>query len=198
MGLETKTFCKTANKQATGNLHLDSKELSFRSKEIKWSVLLGPKTKAKADGDLLVVSNGRKKASFKIEKNIDRWVDKILNPPSRSQKLGIKEGSAIFLSTGFPKSFVDELKQAGGRRVNKIENCNLAIAKIKDRQALKVFESLSDELPKGVNIWLVWPKGSAAITQGDVMSAAKSLGFGPSKTAAFDDSHSSMRFAAKK
>lgn len=198
MGLEVKTTAHVGNESAEGKLHLDSKLLSFRSKSLKWSLELGPKVRAVADGPWLVVSAGRNKARFQIEKGIDRWIDKILHPPVLLQKLGVKAGMKCRVSGGFARSFVEELKNAGCSRTTCIEKCDLVFWMIEHRGSIGELEEALEQLVPGINIWVVWPKGSKAITQTDVMTAVRRAGYGPSKTAAFSETLSSMRFARKK
>lgn len=198
MGLEIKTTALQGSIEAQGKLHLDSKQLQFSGKSFKWSVDLGPRVRAKSVGNQLIVSEGRSEIRFEIRKGVDRWVDKILHPPSRITKLGVKPDAKCWLSKGFDRAFRDELKSSGATTTRKIEHCMLAFLKVTDRKDLSQVVEHFECLPGDVNIWVVWPKGSEAIGQGDVMAIAKQRGFGPSKTAAFDEQHSSMRFAKRK
>ena len=59
MGLETKTAAKQGRKKFDGKLYLDSKFLTFKSKELKWSAELGKATKASYKNDTLVVVCGK-------------------------------------------------------------------------------------------------------------------------------------------
>jgi hypothetical protein len=198
MGLEIRTTAVAGDHSAEGRLHLDSRSLSFQGTALKWSVDLGNAVRARADGDWLVVSRGRQKARFLVGKGVERWIEKIHNPPDRIRKFGARSGMKCWLSGGFPRDFVGELKNAGCSRTTRIDGCDLAFLRIDRREEMGLLESVLEELPAGINIWIVWPKGSAAISQSDVMTAARSAGYGPSKAAAYDESRSSMRFARKK
>lgn len=198
MGLEIETRARKGRKQFDGKLYLDSKQLTFKGPEFRWQVDLGPTLSAQANKDRLMIESEGEKVSFEIGKSVSRWVDKILNPPSRMKKLGVQEGHKFWLSKGFSRPFATELKEAGAIRKRNIEDCEIAFWMVVHRQQLSELESLASQLSSGVNIWIVWTKGSEAIGQNDVMSAARAQGFGPSKTAAFDEQHSSMRFALKK
>lgn len=198
MGLEAKTIAIVGRKRHEGKLHLDSKSLTFKAGDFQWAAELGTSIVASASRDRLIVEQGGGKVSFEIGPSATKWVEKILNPPSRLTKLGVKPDHQLWVSKGFSKSFSDELRQHGATTTRQVEKCQLAFWKVTNRQQLIEFHDLADRLPEGVNIWIVWTKGSQTIGQTDVMTMAKELGFGPSKTAAFDDDHSSMRFARKK
>ena len=198
MGLEASTIAGKGRKRFTGKLHLDSKFLTFKGPDFQWAVALTPALSAESKQDLLVIQNGSDRITFEIGANAAKWVEKILNPPNRITKLGIKPEQKFWLSRGFQKSFADELRRHGAKATRQIENCEIAFWLVSRLEQLSEFDDIADRLPEGVNLWVVWKKGSATVGQTAVMERAKSLGFGPSKTAAFDDQHSSMRFAKKR
>lgn len=198
MGLEANVVATYVRKSYEGKLHVDSKCISFRAKDFKWEAALGESIKAEADDGVLKIVSDRRKISFTIGDSASKWVDKVLNPPSRMKKFGVKEMHRVWVSKGFDKSFKDEIKSVGAKITRIIDNCDLAICIIKHRGMLPELDEYVEQLPEKKNIWVVWPKGSSDVGQTDVMQHAKSLGMGPSKTAAFDGNHSSMRFAIKK
>lgn len=198
MGLECETIAKNGKLAVAGKLHLDSKQLSFRSSELKFTIELGPNVSATAKGSSLLVSSGSEQYTFQVGKPVDRWVRKILNPPTRVEKLGIKDGSSVWVSKGFDRQFRTEIKNANAKTTRQLATCDLALVFIASRVELGLLIEPLDKLPDRVNIWVVWPKGSDAISQSDVMNLVRASGFGPSKTAAFDDQKSSMRFARKR
>ena len=198
MGLETKTIARQGRKKFEGKLYLDSKALTFRSPDLRLDISLGSTVEAAVSKHQLVVVTSDDKFRFDVGESASRWAEKINNPPSRATKLGIKPNQKLWLSPGFDKLFRDELKSNGAKSTRKIENCDLAFWKITHREQLDQFEELTDQIEDGINLWIVWTKGSENINQTEVMTTARSFGFGPSKTAAFDESHSSMRFARKK
>ena len=197
MGLEEKVTAKKGRKTFDGKLHVDSRQLEFRSKEFKWNVSLDGKPDAEASKGLLVVQNGSEKVSFKVSEP-QKWVSKILNPPSLTKKLGVKSEQCCFISKGFDRAFKTEIRAAGAKIVRSIERAELLFLRIDSVEQLSSFDEVASELESGVNIWVIWPKGSKNIGQSDVMRRAKSLGLGPSKTASINDDHSSMRFAKTK
>lgn len=198
MGLETTTTATQGRKRYEGKLYLDSKSLTFRSKAFRWEAILGSTVNAESSNGRLIVQSGDDVVRFEVGAAAPKWVDKINHPPTRVTKLGIKPDHRFWVSKGFSKSFVDELKATGASHTRKRETCDIAFWKVTHRIELQEFDEIADSLAPGVNLWIVWTKGSEAINQNEVMKEAKSRGFGPSKTAAFDDQHSSMRYARKR
>jgi hypothetical protein len=198
LGLESKATAKTGTKRVLGRLHLDSKQLEFSSPGFKWRTTLGADVKAEARKNWLVVGQGRDKIEFDVGKDAARWVEKILNPPDRPKKLGLKTGMKAWVGAGFDSAFKAELKGSGVSTLRDPGKCEIAFCKISHRDELKQIDLLLRKIPDGVNIWLVWPKGVDEIRQADVMHTTAKENFGPSKSAAFDDRFSSMRFARKR
>lgn len=198
MGLELNTTATIGRKKFEGKLYLDSKFITFKSQAFGWSAELARPIEASAAKDRLMVAQDGTKVAFDVGSKASRWVEKILNPPTRITKLGVKPGQRLWLSAGFDKPFRDELKQSGATLKRKIEQSDLAFWRVRDREQLAEFDDLSQRIPDGINLWIVWDKGSQAIGQTDVMQSAQQRGWGPSKTAAFDETLSSMRFARKK
>jgi hypothetical protein len=197
MGLEAKADARKDRKSFRGTLYLDSKQLTFKSAEFRWSAKLGEATHASAQREKLTVVCGSEKLTFALDGNLSSWAEKINNPPTRATKLGIKPEHKFWLSKGFTKPFADELKSVGSSATRKIETCDIAFWKVTHREQLKEFKTLTSQLPEATNLWIVWTKGSEAISKSEVMSTAKKFNFGPSKTAAFDEHHSSMRYRKK-
>lgn len=197
MGLEAKAILMANRKRLAGKLHLDSRSLQFRSRQVKHDILLRDVTSATAKGLELHVSINHSNYVFEVPERPERWVDKILNPPSLAKKLGIKPGQNCWLSPGFSRSFAATIRDAGGKIKRSGESCDLAFYFIDDRAGLQPLVHTCQRLPDALSIWVVYPKGSADITQSDVMETMKRINFGPSKTASIDDATSSMRYRKK-
>ena len=197
MGREISTRAQIKDISAEGKLHLDSKSLAFVSPELKWTVELDNDLKVEAADGWLIVSLKRDKAKFEIGEDAAKWANAILNPPTRLSKLGVKPSMRYWISGKFEPFFPKELKSFGAVETRKPAECDIAFLYVSDRAQLADLAHLAKSLRLKVNVWIVWPKGSATISQSQVLEAAAQLQMGPSKTAAFDDRHSSMRFAKK-
>lgn len=197
MGLELKTVARQGSVEALGKLYLDSKQLRFTSKELKFCVELGPSLKVSTEGTLLVISQTRSKISFELGSALNQWVKKIRNPPSRIDKLGVKPGMRCWLGGRFEAAFQAELKAAGATMTKQIPKCSIAFRHIAHRDQLDQLIECCEALPAKTNLWVVWPKGNSDVTQAEVLSTVQRSGFGPSKTASFSQDLSSMRFARK-
>lgn len=198
MGLELKQ-CKAVIKavKATGKLHVDSKQIEFRAKDVRWSVQVGKGTSAKVDGNKLVVRRGSKTATFDVGAKAEKWADKVVNPPTRATKLGLKSGSKVLLRGGLEDSFAQELSAHGLVSVKSVKTCDIAFVKLNKAADFKVFDSVASSCATGVHIWAIWPKGIEAVGQGQVIGRAREHGMGPGKKISFDETCTAMRFTKK-
>ena len=198
MGLETRSTARKGKSEFEGKLYLDSEYLQFKSKELPWKIKLGKGITAKKLKGQLQVSDGNSTLSFDVGDDADRWIKKILNPPALMTKLGVKGEHKCFVSAGFSKEFKEELKIASAGITRSLEKAGLIFHFVPDSSKIDQLVDLLGDVPDGVNIWVVWPKSSPKVSQGEIMDCAKKFGFGPSKTASFSAEASSMRFARKK
>src|SRR3990170_4652575 len=109
MGAEstcTLTFGKT---QAVGRASLETDALIFRGGEVRLSVPYARMSSVAAkDGSLRVkFSDGI--AVFALGDLATRWAEKILNPPSRVDKLGVKPDHAVIVHGVEDAKFAREL-----------------------------------------------------------------------------------------
>ncbi|MEL6108983.1 MAG: hypothetical protein AAFU85_23490 [Planctomycetota bacterium] len=198
MGLELKN-CSAVIKNAEheGHLHVDSKELLFRSPDLKWSVKVGQGTQAKSIGGDLVVRRGSKSATFRVGANADKWIDKILHPPSRGKKLGLKAGTRYWISGDFESTFSEELSGHGLEKARSAKSCDIAFVLMHLQAELKAFDKIVKAAESGTHLWAVYPKGKDGVGQSEVIARAREHGMGPGKGIAFDETYSAMRFTKK-
>jgi hypothetical protein len=197
MGMETKCLARCEDQLVTGKLHLDSTALSFSGAGLKWSLELGTGVKTKEERGWLVVWRGKKQAAFELGAAAAKWAQKILHPPSRAKKLGLKAGLRCWLASKFPAEFVLELAAAGATTTKRHDECQLGFLLLEKKEHLAKLVTAANLLRPKVSLWVVWPKGDTELTQAEVMKCAADCGMGPSKVAAFDSRLTAMRFAKK-
>src|SRR5205807_9930433 len=122
----------------------------------------------------------------------EKWADKILHPPTRASKLGIKTGLTVRVSGEFADDFVAELKA--------LEKCaprakaDLVFLVAPDRKALAEIAKLSTALQPAGALWVVYPKGVAEIREVEVIEAGRTAGLKDVKVASFSPTHTALKF----
>ncbi len=118
------------------------------------------------------------------------------NPPSRLAKIGVKPGwRAAVVGTVDPE-FVSELKEAAGtvstgRVMKDADAIFLGATKVTD---LDRAAALKQSLKPDGALWIIRPKGHAAITERLVMDAGKAAGLVDVKVVGFSPTHSALKF----
>ncbi len=188
MGLETRCNALIAKQTATGKLHVNSQSLSFQAKDLKWTLPLKPTPKATAKDGWLQVPG----AKFELGPAASKWLDKILNPPSRLTKLGLTPSTTLWIGGEAPREFLNECHENEIPTTTKLERAHIAL----------YFLSTPDQLHAAplptLPLWLIYPKGGKTIKESEVMAWAKQHNVGASKTLSFDAKLTGLRFGSKK
>lgn len=197
MGLEAKCNAVINGEEYLGKLHVDSKEISFSCRGLKWNYAVGPTVAAKVTDGKLVIGGKANSAVFELGENAKAWLDKVRHPPSRIKKLGVKSGQKCFLKGKFESEFLGELEEAGASVLKGVKSADLAFVIVENASELPSVRRLIETLDTGKSIWIIWPKGVASIKDTQVIETCQVFGMGPGKSCAFDDRLTAMRFTKK-
>lgn len=185
MGREAVCTVRLGTQVSEGKALLETSELIFRGSELRLAIPFRDMTAVEGTDGLLRVKFGVEMAEFQLGPKASKWAHAILNPKTRLDKLGVKEGLAVCITGDAPADFLSELGARGVRIVKKDPDLRFLFAS--DLAALK-------KLPSGGPLWIVYPKGQKAITQADVMKAGRDAGLVEIKVASFSDSHTALKF----
>ncbi len=141
-----------------------------------------------AAGGKLKIQFAEGSAVFHLGTAAEKWADKIRNPPSRLDKLGIKPGTKVHLINKHDDDFKRELAERGAVLEKSKPDLVFLSAKNKDQLVELAY------LTKGSPVWVIYPKGLQAITENDVIKAGRSVGFADIKVVAFSATHTALKF----
>jgi hypothetical protein len=122
----------------------------------------------------------------------EKWADKILHPPTRASKLGIKSGLVVRLSGEFTADFLAELD--GLERCSPRDKADLVFLLAPARKSLAKIGKLADGLKPAGALWVVYPKGVADIGEIEVIEAGRAAGLKDVKVASFSSTHTALKF----
>lgn len=178
-----------------GRALLEHDELRFRG-DPGLVVPLKDVTSATARGGSLTVRFGRRTAVFEIGASAAKWAERITHPRSRLDKLGIKPGMAIVAISVPDDRFLAEAAGRGATVVKRPPGAgaDLVFYGARARKALERFPSLVPRIKPDGAIWIIRPKGQAAITEADVMAAGKQAGLVDVKVVSFSDTLTAEKF----
>jgi hypothetical protein len=188
MGQEIECRMRYQSREAAGKAYLETEYLLFRGSE-RLKIPLKDLTSVRASGSVLSLTFSGGEAFFELGPAAEKWARKILHPPSRLDKLGVKPGLAVAVAGEFDKDFLAELPPPASKG-----KCDLLFFAA-DRAAglIKVRKLASRLKPEGA-LWIVFPKGVKPIRELDVLAAGRAAGLKDVKVASFSAAHTALKF----
>ncbi len=196
MGQEIPCVAHFAGKRSVGKALLESTEILFRG-EFRLKIPLAAIKEMKALGGELRVKTAEGLAVFGLGGKAEKWRDKILNPKSVIEKLGVKPGDAVSLHGTFDKKFHRTLKKHGAK-ISAVNGAPWSFFAAETRAELAKVKAVAKSLQGSAALWLVYPKGQKAITESDVREAGLKAGLTDVKVASFSETHTALKFVIPK
>src|SRR5215467_7239413 len=141
MGQELKCKVEFGKESSTGKALLESTEVLFRG-SFRLKIPFQNIRAMDAAGGKLKIDFPEGQAVFHLGQAAEKWMEKIRNPRSRLDKLGVKSGTKVRLIGKFDNDFQNELAQRGAV-VTKVET-DLVFLSVKDKEQLVELAYLTD------------------------------------------------------
>jgi hypothetical protein len=211
MGREAACRARFDGQSSRGKALLETSELVFRG-DFRVVVPLREIRRLEADSSALTVSWGardaKKKQTLVLELGGDarKWAERIRNPPSRLDKLGVKATSTVALIGGKRafagedlRAFVAEVEARGARVLKSAptgaDGDLVVFLIVEAADDLTKIEGLVAALRAGGALWTLRRKGAgAAVGESDVRGAGRAAGLTDVKVAAFSDERTADKF----
>ena len=188
MGQELECRMRYRKRSLAGKAYLETDHLLFRGEE-RLKIAFQDLTSVAASDGVLRLEFAGNLAELELGKAAEKWAEKILHPPSRLDKLGVKAGTRVQLLGGFDVAFIEELRERGAVEVDRdAEAVFYAAGRREDLARLR-------ELA-GAALWVIYPKGSAEIREVEVIEAGRSAGMKDVKVARFSETHTGLKFVS--
>jgi hypothetical protein len=190
-------FCKVrfGEQESEGKALLETSEIVFRG-GFRVKIPFSTVKSAKAVDGELCLQTAKGPATFQLGATAEKWLEKILHPKSRIEKLGVKSGAKVSLIGQFDRGFLHEIlpltKSVGkGKAARDSDHIFFAAnAKIDLSNLSKITKALS----RAGALWIVYPKGQKHITENDVLSAGRKSGLKDLKVVGFSPTHTALKF----
>jgi hypothetical protein len=190
MGRETVCTVRVDGDGAEAKTLLETEEVVIRSPH-RLTIPFRSIESITVDGETLVLRTAQHTVEIEVgAKEAAAWAERIRNPKGRLDKLGVKAGQRVsVVGTIDDDAFAKELTDRGvevttGRAKTGSDLIFLGATKARDLDRLaKLRTSLQ---PAGA-IWVIRPKGVAAITEAQVMEEGKRAGLVDTKVVKFSD-----------
>jgi hypothetical protein len=196
MGAEATCTARCNGLTAAGKARLETEVLQFRGGDLKLSIPFRQMSQVTARGGTLSVTFQGGAASFDLGAAAPKWADKILHPPSRLQKIGVKpewRASAIGVAdTVFLKELEAGIALLSIGRVLKASDA--IFYGVSKEAELSRLEKLKGSLKPDGALWIIRPKGRPEISERATMAAGKAAGLVDVKVVAFSATHTAEKF----
>ena len=196
MGAEVECVMKHEGRSFKGRALLETHELMFRG-ERSLKIPFRTMRSLKASKGVLLVDFRDGVASFDLKDKAEVWLNKILNPKSVLEKLGVKEDSRVSVEGVDDKDFLKKLKEktTGGVSEGFMKDSDLIFYGAKSAKDLARLKKIKSYLKSDGGLWIVSLKGKAAtLKEADVMAAGKKAGLVDTKVVGFSDTHTALKF----
>lgn len=195
MGSEV--FCKLrfGEQESEGKALLETSEIVFRG-DFRLKIPFSTLKSAKAVDGELCLETAQGPAIFQLGATAEKWLEKMLHPKSRIEKLGVKSGAKVSVIGKFDAEFLHEILALAksitkGRAARDADHIFFAANRKNDFSSLsKVRKALSG----AAALWIVYPKGQKHITENDVLSAGRKSGLKDVKVVGFSPTHTALKF----
>jgi hypothetical protein len=194
MGQELTCRLRYRELTLTGKAYLETDFVLFRGEE-RLKIPFQDLTSVEAADGILRLRFGDSEAAFELGAAAAKWAAKILHPPSRLDKLGVKPGSSVALVGEFDADFMEELRSREAAIQNGGAPADLLfLAAAGSRDLARIPKLIGRLAPRGV-LWVVYPKGVPAIREVEVIQAGRDAGLKDTKVAAFSTKCTALRFS---
>ena len=195
MGNEAICKVRFGRQESEGKALLETSEVLFRGDfrlKIPFSNIKSAKT---VDGELrLQTADGL--ASFQLGTAAEKWLEKILHPKSRIEKLGVKPAEKVSLIGKLDSEFLREVGEltksvTKGKAAADSEHIFFAADSKEDFLALS---KIAKAMAGAAALWIVYPKGQKHISENDVLAAGRKSGLKDVKVVGFSSTHTALKF----
>lgn len=194
MGQEAICTAHFGGKTSRGKASLETDELVFRG-DFRIAIPFRRIRSLDARDGNLTIRFPEGTATFDLGPQAEKWAEKIKNPKSLLDNLGVKPESKVVVLGVRDGGFLKQLKArlAKPAATRPAAGADIIFFAAESREDLKQLARLKKSLRPAGAIWVVRPKGTPAIKEADVIAAGKAAGLVDVKVAAFSPTHTAEK-----
>ncbi|HYM82374.1 MAG TPA: DUF3052 domain-containing protein [Candidatus Limnocylindria bacterium] len=193
MGLEAPCTAHWKRRRSEGKALLEATDLVFRGEFRLRIPFREMKSVVANDGELRIASADGT-ARFELGPLAAKWADKIKNPKTVLEKLGVKPGMRVAVIGVDDPALARDLE----RRVDSVATSarpgtDLVFFGVTSTSGLSRLRTLRRAIHPAGAIWAVWHKGRPELKEDHIRTAAIGAGLTDVKVVAFSASHSALK-----
>jgi len=196
MGNELKCRVRFGRQESEGKALLETSEILFRG-DFRLRIPFATIKSAKAvDGKLRLQTKDGLAVFGLGAAAAGKWLEKILHPKSRIEKLGVKADTKVSLLGEFDADFVSKIggltKSVSKGKVAADSECIFFAADSKEDFA--ALSKTAKTMQGATALWIVYPKGRKDITENYVLASGRKCGLKDVKVVGFSATHTALKF----
>jgi hypothetical protein len=192
VGQEIACTAASDGRRVKGRALLETDELLFRGDGLRLHIPYASMTAVRDAGGVLEIDHDGVTSTFGLGDRAANWADRIRNPKTVIDKLGVKPGQRVILRGMDADGFAGDLEARGAALV-KSRADHLFVA-VKTQDDLAVLPSLVPLIERNGAVWTVRRKGRKDLTESDVRAAGKAAGLVDVKVVRFSETHTAEKF----
>ena len=192
MGVEATCLVTHGRKTRKADVYLETSEILVRG-EPRQRIPFSAITSVRAHDGELVLEHPDGVTTLALGAQAGVWAEKIQNPRSRLDKIGVKAGQRIAVMGTIDRQFLQEMEERVGKLAKSKRNLDLLFFAVEDRAQLDELGALKNSLAPDGALWVIRPKGVKSVTERDVMAAGKAAGLVDTKVVRFSDTHTAEK-----
>ena len=192
MGQEIDCCVKFKGKVSRGKALLESNEIVFRG-GYRLRIPFPSIIASSAKHGLLRLKTAEGIAVFGLQGRAEKWCDRIRNPKSVIDKLGVKAGTGSGFTVRLTNNFV-KLSFSVAQESSRTASYRQIFFKVQDRATLREVKTVVRASNGTPALWMVYPKAQKNITEKDVRHAVLTHGLKDVKVVAFSGTHTALKF----
>lgn len=192
MGQEIACTASSDGRRAEGRAQLETDELLFRGEGLRLRIPYASVSAVRAADGVLELDHDGATSTFELGDRAAKWADRITNPKTVIDKLGVKPGQRVLLRGMDVDGFAGDLAARGAELVE--TGADHLFVAVETQDDLAALAGLVPLIARNGAVWTVRRKGRKDLTESDVMAAGKAAGLVDVKVVRFSETHTAEKF----
>jgi hypothetical protein len=193
MGNEATCRVAIDRDEAEAKVLLETEELIVRG-GLKAKIAFRDAKDVRAEDGFLLLRWQERAVRIHLGKDAAKWAEKIRNPKSVLDKIGVKAGQKVSIVGTLDPTFTGDVEARSGDVSSRLRSgSDVIFFAAAHRDELDHLPKLRASLTPAGAVWVVRPKGTTAIADADVMAAAKAAGLVDVKVVRFSETHTAEK-----
>jgi len=194
MGREAQCRATWKRQRSEGKALLEAESVIFRG-EFRVEVPFAAMRRVAASRDRLTIESSEGTLVLDLGPDAERWSEKIRNPPTLADKLGITAATRVAVIGVHDSVVLDAVRQRAKAVTDRPgATSEVVIVAMDHATDLRRFERLRQVIPQDGAIWSIRPKGVAEVSESVVRGAALAAGLVDVKVARVSATHTAEKF----